>query len=147
MFTMKSLGMVVAGASLAAAQLSGRVGPTTTREAKTAKKVCDIMAYGGVAEATADNSAAITKAWDDCKAGGQVRIPPGSYGLAKWVDLTGGKGVSINLEGVLYRISNATEGGTMISVQSTTDFELYSANSKGAVQGYGFEFHKDNKYG
>ncbi|KAK5651605.1 hypothetical protein OQA88_11878 [Cercophora sp. LCS_1] len=138
---------VLAVVPLVSAQLSGRVGPLTTREDKAAKKVCNILDYGGVASATTDNSAAITKAWDECKAGGQVLIPSGSYGLDKWVDLTGGKGVSINLEGIIYRISNATAGGTMISVQSTDDFEFYSGNSKGAVQGYGWEFHKENKYG
>src|SRR5262245_14143125 len=82
--------------SLAAGQLSGRVGPTTSRDAKAAKKVCDITKYGGVASATTDNSDAITKAWSDCKAGGQVYVPPGSYGLSKWVDLSGGQGVSFN---------------------------------------------------
>lgn len=137
---MKSLLLLVA--PLVAAQLSGRVGPLTTREEKAAKKICNIVDYGAVASATTDNSAAILKAWDDCKAGGQVLIPVGSYGLDKWVDLTGGTGVSINLEGIIYRISNATAGGTMISVQSTDDFEFYSGNSKGAIQGYGWEFHK-----
>ncbi|KAK4446313.1 pectin lyase fold/virulence factor [Podospora aff. communis PSN243] len=134
-------------ATLATAQLSGRVGPTTTREAKAAKKVCNILDFGGVASATTDNSDAITKAWDACKAGGQVLIPSGSFGLEKWVDLTGGSGVAINVEGIIFRISSGTASGTMISVQSTDDFEFYSANSKGAVQGYGYEFHKDNKYG
>jgi len=128
-------------AGLAAGQLSGRVGPTTSRAAKAAK-VCNILEYGGVASATADNSEAITKAWEACKAGGQVLIPSGSYGLSKWVDLSGGKGVSINLEGIIFRISNGPVNGTMISIQSTNDFEFYSANSKGAVQGYGYEFHK-----
>jgi rhamnogalacturonan hydrolase len=53
-----------------AAQLSGRVGPTTSTASKAAK-VCNIMNYGGVSSATTDNSAAITSAWNACKAGGQ----------------------------------------------------------------------------
>ncbi|KAK1760071.1 pectin lyase fold/virulence factor [Echria macrotheca] len=138
---------LLAAAAVASAQLSGPVGPTTSRASKAAKKVCDILQYGGVASATADNSGAIVKAWNACKAGGQVLIPAGSFGLAKWVDLSGGRGVAFNLEGVLYRVSNATEGGTMISVRDTDDFEFYSGNGKGAVQGYGWEFHKNNKYG
>lgn len=129
-------------ATLAAAQLSGPVGPKTPREAKAAKKVCNILDFGGVASATTDNSDAILKAWDACKSGGQVLIPSGSFGLAKWVDLAGGKGVSINLEGIIFRISGGAEAGTMISVQGTDDFEFYSGTSKGAVQGYGYEFHK-----
>ena len=122
----------------AQAQLSGSVGPTTSRSAKAAKKVCNIMSYGGVASATTDNSAAFTAAWNACKSGGQVYIPSGSYGLSSWVTLSGGTGVSINLEGVIYRITSATSGGHMISISSTTDFEFYSGNSKGAIQGYGY---------
>ena len=120
------------------AQLSGRVGPTTSRAAKAAKKVCNIMSYGGVASATKDNSAPLTAAWNACKGGGEVYIPSGSYGLSSWVTLSGGSGVSINLEGVIYRITSATAGGTMIGISSTTDFEFYSGNSKGAIQGYGY---------
>ena len=132
----------VSAAALVAAQLSGPVGPTTSREAKAAKKVCNIANYGGVASPEKDNSAAITKAWDDCKNGGQVLVPSGTFGLDKWVDLSGGKGVSINLEGVISRMSNGTAGGNMIAVQDTDDFEFFSGNSKGAIQGKGYEFHK-----
>jgi rhamnogalacturonan hydrolase len=133
---------ILAVAGVATAKLSGRVGPSTTREAKAAKKVCDILKYGGVAEAATDNSAAIAKAWDDCKAGGQVLIPTGSYGLDKWISLSGGNGVSINLEGTIVRLTSGKAAGSMISVQETEDFELYSGNSKGAIQGHGYEFHK-----
>jgi len=133
---------VLTVAGLAAAQLSGKVGPTTSRDAKTAKKICNVLNYGGAASATTDNSVAVTKAWEDCKAGGQVFIPSGSYGLDKWVSLAGGKGVSINLEGVIFRISSGTAPGALITVQSADDFEFYSGNSKGAIQGYGFELHK-----
>jgi rhamnogalacturonan hydrolase len=134
--------LFLSAASLAYAQLSGRVGPTTTRDAKAAKKVCNILQYGGVASAETDNSGAITKAWNDCKNGGQVYIPSGSYGLGTWVTLSGGKGVSVNLEGVIYRMTSGTAGGNMIAVQNTDDFEFYSGNSKGAIQGYGYEFLK-----
>ncbi|KAH6647824.1 pectin lyase fold/virulence factor, partial [Truncatella angustata] len=120
-------------------QLSGRVGPTTSTTSKAAKKVCNIMQYGGVSSATTDNSAAITSAWNACKSGGQVYIPAGNYGLNSWVALSGGTGVSINLEGTIYRMSTA--GGNMIAVSQTTDFEFYSANSKGAIQGYGYQLN------
>lgn len=135
------------GASLAAAQLSGRVRPTTTREAKMAKKVCNILdaPYGAVPNATVDSSEAVVRAWNACREGGVVVIPEGNYGLGQWVDLVGGKGVAVNLEGVVYRMggANATEEeGTVISVRETVDFEFYSGNSKGAVQGFGWEFHK-----
>lgn len=37
---------------------------------------------------------------------------------------------------------NSTDGGNMLFFQHMTDFEMYSSNSKGAIQGYGYEFHK-----
>lgn len=100
---------------------------------------------GGVASATTDNSAAITSAWAACKSGGEVYIPSGSYGLSTWVTLTGGTGVSINLEGIIYRTGTAS--GNMIFIEHTTDFELYSGNSAGAVQGYGYKFLQSGTYG
>ncbi|CAN8103975.1 unnamed protein product [Discula destructiva] len=130
---------------LVSAQLSGSVGPTTTTAQKAAIKICNILDYGGVASATTDNSAAISAAWTACASGGEVYIPSGSYGLGTWVTLTGGKSVSINLEGVIYRTGTAS--GNMIYIEHTTDFELYSANSAGAVQGYGYQFHADGTYG
>lgn len=129
----------------ASAQLSGTVGPSTTTASKSATKVCNILDYGGVADASTDNSDAITSAWTDCVAGGEVYIPEGDYGLSSWVTLTGGQGVSINLEGTIYR--TGTDDGNMIFIEHTTDFEFYSATSKGAIQGYGYEFHKDGEYG
>ncbi len=30
----------------------------------------------------------------------------------------------------------------MIIVEHTTDFEFFSSTSQGAIQGYGYEFHK-----
>lgn len=72
-------------------------------------------------------------------------IPEGDYGLGTWVNLNKGTGVSINLEGTIYR--TGTDEGNMISIKDSTDVEFYSATSKGAIQGYGYEFHKDGSYG
>ncbi|KAH6653795.1 pectin lyase fold/virulence factor [Truncatella angustata] len=124
----------------ATAQLSGSVGPTTSTSAKAATKICNILDYGGKASATSDNGAAIQAAWDACKTGGQVYIPAGDYGMATWVTLKNGKGVSINIEGTIYR--TGTAGGNMIMIRDSSDLEVYSATSKGAMQGYGYEFHK-----
>ncbi|KAF6832669.1 rhamnogalacturonase A precursor [Colletotrichum plurivorum] len=124
----------------AGAQLSGRVGPTTTRAAKAAKKTCKITDYGAKTGASGDIGAALKSAWDACKTGGEVLIPAGEWGLGTWVTLSGGSGVSINLEGTIYR--TGTAGGHMIIVQKSTDVEFYSGNSKGAMQGYGYQFHK-----
>lgn len=38
--------------------------------------------------------------------------------------------------------SYSTDGGNMLFFQHMQDFEMYSSNSKGAIQGYGYEFHK-----
>lgn len=136
---------LLALAATTAAQLSGKVGPTTSTAAKAAVKVCNIMDYGGVADASTDNGAAILAAWNACKTGGQVYIPSGDYGLSTWLTLSGGKGVSINLEGTIYRVG--TDGGNMIFIRDSSDLEVYSATSDGAIQGYGYEFHQNNTYG
>lgn len=124
----------------AAAQLSASVGPTTTTSSKSSTKVCSIMDYGGVADASTDNSDAISQAWTACASGGQVLIPEGDYGLSTWVTLKDGKGVSINLEGTIYR--TGTDSGNMIAIEDSSDIEIYSATSAGAIQGYGYEFRK-----
>ncbi|KAJ0109156.1 hypothetical protein J7T55_002348 [Diaporthe amygdali] len=129
----------------AAAQLSGTVGPTTTTSAKQSTKQCSILDYGGVADASTDNGDAIAKAWAACASGGEVLIPEGDYGMATWVKLSGGTGTSINLEGTIYR--TGSDSGNMFMIEHSTDFEFYSASSKGAIQGYGYEFHKNGEYG
>ncbi|KAK2627152.1 hypothetical protein QTJ16_003118 [Diplocarpon rosae] len=130
--------------SLAAAQLSGPVGPTTSRASK-AKKVCNVLDYGGTASKTADIGPAITKAFADCKTGGTVYVPPGDYGMSTWVSLNGGSAWALQLDGIIYR--TGTAGGHMLIIKGTTDFELFSSTSKGAIQGYGYEFHKNGEYG
>lgn len=57
--------------SLVTAQLSGDVGPSTTKAAKAATKVCNILNYGGKASKTTDNGPAIASAWAACKSGGE----------------------------------------------------------------------------
>ena len=53
------------------AQLSGTVGPTTTRAAKAAVKVCNVLDYGGVASTTSDIGPPLASAWAACKSGGE----------------------------------------------------------------------------
>ncbi|OHE94925.1 rhamnogalacturonase A precursor [Colletotrichum orchidophilum] len=137
-FSLLALGALLL--ELADAQLSGSVGPTTKAAAKAAKKTCNITSYGAKTGATGDIGAALKSAWNACKTGGEILIPAGEWGLGTWQTLSGGTGVSINLEGTIYR--TGTAGGHMIIVQKSTDVEFYSGNSKGAMQGYGYEFHK-----
>ncbi|KAJ4213282.1 hypothetical protein NW759_011124 [Fusarium solani] len=138
--------IAVVSAVQAAAQLSGKVGPSTSRADKAAVKTCNVMDYGATADAKTDNGPAIQKAWDDCSAGGgEVYIPEGDYGLGTWLKLSSKKAMSFRLDGTLYRIG--TDGGNMLFFQHMQDFEMYSSNSKGAIQGYGYEFHKNDEYG
>lgn len=44
-------------------QLTGDVGPSTTRDAKNATKVCNVLDYGGEASKTADLGPPITSAF------------------------------------------------------------------------------------
>lgn len=68
-------------------------------------------------------------------------IPSGEYALESWVRLTGGKSTAMRMDGIIYR--TGSDGGNMIFIEHTSDFELFSSNSKGAIQGYGYEFHKE----
>lgn len=63
---------------LVAGQLSGTVGPSTSRAAKAAVKVCNVLDYGGVASKTSDIGPPLASAWAACKSGGEVYIP-GTY--------------------------------------------------------------------
>ncbi|KAK9860120.1 hypothetical protein MYU51_010413 [Penicillium brevicompactum] len=126
---------------LASAYLSGSVGPTTSVSAKSNTKICNVLDYGAKADKSTDVGAAISSAWDDCKDGGVVYIPSGDYAFETWVKLSGGSSCAIQLDGILYR--TGTDGGNMIMVEHTKDFEMFSSTSKGAVQGYGYEYHKE----
>ncbi|KAH8887671.1 rhamnogalacturonase [Thozetella sp. PMI_491] len=131
-------------APFGSSQLSGRVGPTSTRESKQGT-VCNVLKYGGVASKTSDIGPAIESAFAACKNGGTVYIPPGDYGMSTWVHLVGGQNWAFQLDGVIYR--TGTQSGHMIHIDKGKNFEFYSSTSKGAVQAYGYEFHKDGKYG
>ncbi|KAJ6019920.1 hypothetical protein N7499_003779 [Penicillium canescens] len=125
---------------LANAYLSGSVGPTTSAATKSAKKVCNVLDYGAVADKSTDIGSALNSAWVACRDGGVVYIPPGDYAFSSWVTLSSGKNTAIQLDGILYR--TGTDDGNMIMVNHTTNFEMFSSTSKGAIQGLGYEFHK-----
>ncbi|KAG6009227.1 hypothetical protein E4U21_003080 [Claviceps maximensis] len=127
---------------LGAAGLSGQQqpGPILSTAAKRAIKVCNILDHGGVASRTADNGPAIAAAWNECRAGGEVHIPAGEYGLGTWVDLAQGTQVSLNIDGTIFRIGRG--GGNMFLIRDSDDVEVYSATGLGAIQGFGYEFHK-----
>ena len=98
--------------SFIAAQLSGTVGPLTTRAAKTARKTCNVLSYGGKADNVTDLGPALNAAFAACKTGGTVIIPTGNYAMATWVTLSGGNAWALQLDGIIFRAGTA--GGTMI---------------------------------
>ena len=125
--------------SLANAQLIGHVGPLTSSATKAAKKTCNVLNYGGVADGKTDVGPAITSAWNACKTGGVVVIPEGNFALGTWVSLSGGSAWALQLDGTIIR--TGTAGGNMIFVQHTSDFELFSSHGTGAMQGLGYQIH------
>ncbi|KAK5120796.1 hypothetical protein LTR85_005862 [Meristemomyces frigidus] len=126
-----------------ASTLEYPVGPLTHSSAKRAVKLCDVTKYGNH---TTDLGPSLLAAFNACKAGGVVNIPRGIHQMSTFVTLSGGNAWAINLEGTIERAGN-TSGGNMIAIESTTDFELYSSNGKGAIQGYGYQFLANGGYG
>ena len=124
------------------AQLSGRVGPLTTAAKKASTKTCNVLNYGAKADGATDLGPALSSAWNDCKTGGLVYIPPGTYAMATWVSLNSGSASAIQLDGTIVR--TGTAGGNMISINHCSDFEFFSGNSKGAMQGYGYQYISKN---
>ncbi|CAK7214192.1 hypothetical protein SBRCBS47491_002065 [Sporothrix bragantina] len=127
------------------AQLQGRVGPTTSTAAKRTVKVCSVLDHGATASKSSDIGPALVAAFAACKSGGIVYVPPGEYGMSTWVSLSGGQGWALQLDGIIYR--TGTAGGNMIYIEKGKDVEIFSSTSQGAIQGNGFEYHKDNNNG
>lgn len=90
--------------STVTAQLSGTVGPTTSRATKKATKVCNVLNYDGVVSKASDVGPAIASAFAVCKSGGTVYVPPGDYGMSTWVALSGGTAWALQLDGIIYRV-------------------------------------------
>ncbi|EED79070.1 rhamnogalacturonase-like protein [Postia placenta Mad-698-R] len=128
-------------APFASAQLSGSVGPTTPLSDKST--LCNILDYGGNI-GSSDIGPAIQKAFD---VGTLVRVPnlirilAGDYDMQTWVTLTGGSSWAFRLDGLITR--TATTGGNMIAVENAYDFEFYSKNSAGGIQGAGYQCRND----
>jgi len=121
------------------AQLNASTGPLTTPDTKRCVKVCDVTDYGAVADGTTDLGPPLYAAFNACATGGVVDIPAGTYTMSTFVTLSGGEGWALNLEGTIERAGNVSTGN-MIAIDSSRDFEFYSANGKGAIQGYGYRF-------
>lgn len=127
------------------AQLSGSVGPLVDFATKAQNKTCDVTDYGAVADGETDIADALLSAWGDCAVGGLVYIPPGNYSLKTAIELKHGQSSAIQLDGIISR--GADLAYQMILVRDADDFEFFSGNSKGAMQGYGYEYLQSGDYG
>jgi rhamnogalacturonan hydrolase len=149
MFLLSVLALVSVLLHQGACQLADQgdypIGPLTSSSTKWGVKVCDITKYGAVADGSTDAGPAILAAFEACIDGGVVNIPSGTFAMATWVTLSGGSAWAINWEGTIVR--TGTDGGNMIYIEHSTDFEIYSSNGKGAMQGYGYQFHSQGEYG
>lgn len=126
------------GATPALAQLTGPVGPTTSPSAKR-NTICNVLDYGG-SIGSSDIGPAIQSAFNNCvlkNKGSTLYVPAGNYNMQTWVTLKGASQWAFQLDGVISR--TATTGGHMIVVQNANDFEMYSSNSAGGVQGNGYQ--------
>lgn len=112
------LSLAIASASTAFGQLSGSVGPLTSKATKAAKKTCNVLNYGAKADKSTDLGPPLAAAFAACKSGGLVVVPYGEYALATWVTLSGGSAWALQLDGTIYR--TGTAGGNMIFVQVRT---------------------------
>lgn len=133
--------------SLAQAQLSGTVGPLTSRSTKASKMVCNVEDYGAVSgDTSVDLGAALADAWAACKSGGLVWIPSGDWYMSTAVTLDDGSATAVQLDGIIYRNGDIS-GDEMILIENGDDVEFFSGNSEGAIQGYGYEYIENGDYG
>ncbi|TFY57203.1 hypothetical protein EVJ58_g7169 [Rhodofomes roseus] len=151
------------------AQLSGSVGPTTPLSEKS--NLCNVLDYGG-SVGSSDIGPAIQSAFDDCvltnSSASTLYVPEGNYDMQTWVTLNGGTKWAFRLDGLIARAfspsfrargqssdptldqkmspfcnGSATTTGNMIAIEDAEDFEFYSANSAGGIQGLGYECRND----
>lgn len=107
--------------------------------------VCNILDYGGVADNSTDVATAINSAFTKCvkpTAASRLFVPSGNYLLATTVTLNGGTNWALQLDGVITAsftgYTAGTLAGTMLVIESATDFDMYSSNKEGAFQGHGY---------
>jgi rhamnogalacturonan hydrolase len=101
--------------------------------------VCNINSYGAKPGKGGDIGPALMAAFNACKTGGTIVIPPGDWGISTWANFNGGGHYAIQWDGTIHR--NGGGGGNMIMVQHADDVEIFSSTGHGAFQGNGYEYH------
>ncbi|WWD21408.1 hypothetical protein CI109_105893 [Kwoniella shandongensis] len=121
------------------AQYSGHTGPITPLSSR--KTLCNVLDYGGVADNSTDISAAITATYKNCVAvntGSILYVPPGTYALKNSVQIKHGANWAFRLDGLIVAHATGDFDQNFIQFIDVSDFEFYSSNGKGAINGQGY---------
>jgi hypothetical protein len=87
-----------------------------------------------------DIGPAIGRAFEECvkgNPGSTLYVPAGNYNMQTWQTLRGATQWAFQMDGVITRVN--TDRGHMFVIQDANDFEMYSSNSAGAIQGNGYQ--------
>ncbi|KAJ1302855.1 hypothetical protein OPQ81_003157 [Rhizoctonia solani] len=125
------------------AQHNGHVGPTVPATSKMYE--CNVLKYGAKADNATDIGPAIKSAFSNCivkNPNSRLIVPEGNYLLSSTVLLNGGNNWAFQLDGLITvdysaYVSGAVSGNALV-FQRMNEFELYSSNGKGAIQGQGY---------
>ena len=122
------------------AWLSSSVGPDSKLLIKRDFMVCNVLNYGAKADKETDIAPALLAAFADCKNGGLVYVPEGDYGMSSSAGFEGGSNWGLQIDGVIYRTGQMH--GTMLTFYNSSNFGIFSRNGQGAIQGNGYEYHR-----
>lgn len=142
-FLLASVAALLAG--VCQAQYSGHVGPTVPATSKMYE--CNVLNYGAKADNATDIGPAIKSAFTNCilkNTNSRLIVPEGNYLLSSTVLLNGGSNWAFQLDGLITVDYNAYVSGALsgnaLFFQRMKEFEIYSSNGKGAIQGQGYRY-------
>ncbi|OKL57526.1 hypothetical protein UA08_07098 [Talaromyces atroroseus] len=120
------------------------LGATTSLAEKST--ICNILDYGAVADGVTDIAEAISTAFTSCVAGNAATlyIPEGNYSLATGVKLNGASGWAFQIDGLITLTSDGDFDGNAFIIERGSDFELFSSNNLGAIDGQGYIARRDS---
>ncbi|CUA78418.1 hypothetical protein RSOLAG22IIIB_07071 [Rhizoctonia solani] len=128
-------------AGICQAQHVGHVGPTVPATSKMYE--CNVLNYGGKADNATDIGPAIKSAFTNCIVKNpNSHFTQGNYLLSSTVLLNAGSNWAFQLDGLITvdysaYVSGAVSGNALV-FQRMNEFELYSSNGQGAIQGQGY---------
>ncbi|KAB5590036.1 endo-rhamnogalacturonase [Ceratobasidium theobromae] len=130
-------------AGICQAQHIGHVGPTVPATSKMYE--CNVLNYGAKADNATDIGPAIKSAFSNCivkNPNSRLIVPSGNYLLSSTVLLNGASNWAFQLDGLITvdysaYVSGAVSGNALV-FQRMNEFEVYSSNGKGAIQGQGY---------